>query len=254
MKTLNQTKDYHIFKLREDNRQLVPLHVRRLKMLIEQKNDLHLFPIIVNSNMEIVDGQHRFTAAQELSLPIYYVIDDEYDPFKMIQFNTTQNRWTLEDYLNYWARNGVEDYLKLEDFKKEMGLTLTVVLLWITSSTGSMHPVFKAGNFKFNLTQKSLDAIVTGKEIMEYLRMRNFTPISIYKQAAFHKALKTFFTLPFVDHSRFLNRLVNSPIDIKYYSHHQDYLETFVNIYNFNMKTDRLQTLRDGPRIEIVHR
>jgi hypothetical protein len=65
------TTKYSQFKILSDNRDVNSLHVKRL---VESFNDMHLVcPIIVNENMEVIDGQHRLQASIETGLPIYYI-------------------------------------------------------------------------------------------------------------------------------------------------------------------------------------
>ena len=71
-----KTNNYDIFKLMPNNRNVNLTHVGRLKLSFKE---MYLIsPIIVNSRMEIIDGQHRLHAAKELNLPIYYIIVDGY--------------------------------------------------------------------------------------------------------------------------------------------------------------------------------
>ena len=60
------TREYSIFKTIEGNRNISLLHLNRLRESMLEK---HLFTVIVvNENMEIIDGQHRFTISKELQL------------------------------------------------------------------------------------------------------------------------------------------------------------------------------------------
>ena len=67
--------DYSVFKRLEGNRTVLS---NRLKNLIESfRGGEILNPIVVNKNMEIIDGQGRFEARRTLGLPIVYVIDPD---------------------------------------------------------------------------------------------------------------------------------------------------------------------------------
>ena len=70
MKTINQvmmTNDYNMFKNIEGNRNINKIHLKRLKQSIQEKHIM--VPIIVNGKYEIIDGQHRFQSAKDLSKP-----------------------------------------------------------------------------------------------------------------------------------------------------------------------------------------
>ncbi len=73
---VNQTKDYSRFKFLELNRAINKLHVKNLMKLNEERSRFHLFPIVVDKDMNIIDGQHRYTACKESDSPVFYITDD----------------------------------------------------------------------------------------------------------------------------------------------------------------------------------
>jgi hypothetical protein len=85
---------------------------------IEKHNALAFFPIIVNRNMEVQDGQHRLKAAELLGVPVYYFIAEhgevEIEHVPGIAGRTRE--WTLDDYLWHHVQNGKTEYLKLNEF------------------------------------------------------------------------------------------------------------------------------------------
>ena len=70
--SLYKSTDYKKFKLLEYNRDCDEKHIQNLKEELSKCNDLHLKPLIVSPDLEIIDGQHRFRAAKELGIPVYY--------------------------------------------------------------------------------------------------------------------------------------------------------------------------------------
>ena len=73
MEILN-TMDYSVFKILKMNR---PTDLRKVSRFVEEmKKRPHLplvCPVIVTTQMEILDGQHRFLACKMLGTPVYYV-------------------------------------------------------------------------------------------------------------------------------------------------------------------------------------
>ena len=59
-----ETRDYSMFKKVRGNRPVDQAHVKQLKKLIAEKDLMD--PIRVNSNIEVVDGQHTLQARKEL--------------------------------------------------------------------------------------------------------------------------------------------------------------------------------------------
>lgn len=100
--------NYSKFKLRQDdlpkeeieNRKVDKNLVKKIVKSIKTHRDYgHLFPIIVNGDFEILDGQHRFTARKELSLPIYYIVDRLFDPKHLGGINDAMKKWSKNDFV-----------------------------------------------------------------------------------------------------------------------------------------------------------
>lgn len=70
-----QSSDYDQFKMINFNRPVCKKNLGKLIKLNEQQNRFHLFPIVVDQEFNIIDGQHRFEACKELSSPVFYVTD-----------------------------------------------------------------------------------------------------------------------------------------------------------------------------------
>lgn len=105
------SNDYALFKFMGGNRSVDYAHVQRLKN--EMKENLELLqaaPILVNEHLFIVDGQHRFEAAKELLLPIYYLVKPGLTIDAARSMNVTQKRWTIMDFAKSYAEGGKEDY------------------------------------------------------------------------------------------------------------------------------------------------
>lgn len=250
---IKATTDYDSFKFRSDNRKSDRNHVENLMTSIMQGNDLHLHPIIVNEDKEVIDGQHRLMAARKLEVPIYYVVDEDFDPIKMVVFNTTQKRWATNDYLNYWCEQGREDYLKLREFVDDVGFSLTNTIRWMNAHGARQYVAFRKGAFKFRIDEKRLRGIMHSKKLMLYMKERNFKPTSIYNQSAFHEAMQKFFTDPVVDSDRFFQKLEISPFSLLQTRSWQSYIEQFADIYNYKMgKKSRIRVIKEGDGCEIV--
>ncbi len=67
-KTIKVTKNYEQFSYVKGNRSIDPLHLDKLSKAMAK--EYVPVPIIVNSNFEILDGQHRFEAVKKLKKPV----------------------------------------------------------------------------------------------------------------------------------------------------------------------------------------
>ena len=224
-----KTYDYNIFKHMKGNRVVNQSHVNKL---IKSMSDKYMAqPIIVNRNMEIVDGQHRFAAAQELELPIYYQVIKGANINDVQRLNTTSKKWSGSDYLNMYCEQNVEDYLIFKQFKEKYNFLDEVYICLLTdkaSTTTGINNAFKEGNFRIsnlNLAMKKADNMV---EIGQYHKK--------YNSRAFSRALLRVFKMTGYDHKVFLSKL-------RYCSHMlgesintEACIENIEKVYNFNSK------------------
>lgn len=102
--------EYDQFKLVKGNRQVSPN--KKLEESILEKGVLR--PIAVTSNMEIIDGQHRYTIAKKYNIPLPYYVSVSKNIDDIIDLNNASHKWTVEDYINKYQKDGVIDYIKLE--------------------------------------------------------------------------------------------------------------------------------------------
>lgn len=111
-----KTYDLSIFKQLPGNRPPNLLHIKRLKQSMIDHGVL-MCPIIVNENMEVIDGQHRLMAAQGLDgVPIYYIKADSYRLEQVHTLNMNQKNWAKKDFVDGYAEMGLEPYIKLKRF------------------------------------------------------------------------------------------------------------------------------------------
>lgn len=115
-----ETTDYELFGLYEENRKVSRAHVLKLKLAIQKKNLLNLYPIVVSADGKVLDGQHRLAAATELGVPIYYIVSENGANISdMAITNSTTKKWVRRDYLHHWVSQGKEHYRVLNDFWKK---------------------------------------------------------------------------------------------------------------------------------------
>ena len=70
-----QTKNYGMFKFREDNRILNKTHITKLTEKMVNVGWISGSYVVINEKGEIIDGQHRVKAAINAGVPINYTIE-----------------------------------------------------------------------------------------------------------------------------------------------------------------------------------
>lgn len=150
MPIIKKTTDYKMFKLIRGNREISKYRVAALKKSIQKNNLLHLVPIVVNGNGEIIDGQTRWSAAQQLECPVYYLSAGDITTDDMIALNAYQRAWNAMDYLNFYLKLGKPEYKKLKNFAEKhhvsVPLAICCLSMQFTYST-QLREDFKSGNY-----------------------------------------------------------------------------------------------------------
>ena len=127
---IHETCDYDKFGFLESNRKPNDAHVDRL--VESMKEEYLISPITVNENFDIIDGQHRFKAAQKSGLPVRYIVADGYGVEQMKRFNINSSNWGKKEYLEHYIKEGYSEYLKFKLFMEtypdfSMGVALSIV-------------------------------------------------------------------------------------------------------------------------------
>ena len=100
--TLLTTNNYSMFKLTDYNRNVDLQHVQQL---VNELKAGHKFlqPIVVNEKLEIIDGQHRLKAMEELKRPVEYIVRPGTGKADVISMNNTQKSWNPVAWIQSYA-------------------------------------------------------------------------------------------------------------------------------------------------------
>lgn len=226
------TNDYSIFKFRNDNRDdgISQSHVQSLMRSIEKKNNMEKNPIIVNTNMEIISGQHRLEACKNLGIPVPYIIDQSASPDDMLIYGICR-RWTLSDILNFYVRNGNPNYVKLRDFINGSGLKMSICISLIVGHKKKEGDAFRFGEYEFKCPF-SMKCIACGKDVMEMIRA--VTSYNLYLDTAkFWTAVLALTDHGQYDHARCMKNIQTQIYKIGPKARTEDYKKMLCEIYNF---------------------
>lgn len=235
---LYKTMDYDKFSKIHYNREVSYSHVKRLiESLKNNPDDLKSLPIMVNKDMEIIDGQHRLEAARKLGVPVYYTIDEHFKPSKIAILNTTQKRWLVEDFIKMWKDQGNEHYEKLSSLMEELEWPFRAFIVWIAADGASNAKLIKSGEFKYNLKPDTVRHIVFTSKVIKFVLDYGYKPKHSLFTSHFHRAMRDFLNSGIVDYDRFLNRLERVPYKFQPRISYQDWMSSFADIYNWDMKS-----------------
>jgi hypothetical protein len=225
-----KTSDYDKFSFYNGNRDINPNHVMKLEASMQKK---YLFtPITVNEKGEIIDGQHRFTAAKKLGLPIYYVVQEGYGLEEIHILNANQKNMTTNDFMVGYCNMGFDDYVIYREFKEKYNLghrSLLTILSGGEYDKDHDHQ-FRNGVFKVineELAKRYCDRIL---EIGNYY--------DGYKRRSFVSAIIKLMKKKEYVHEEFIHKLKIQPDAMYDCVKSTDYIALIERIYNYRRREE----------------
>lgn len=172
---LNTTKDYDAFGLLDGNRKVSRSHVRELKRLITSNGNLSdKFPIKVNAEMQILDGQHRFEALKDLGLEIVYEVIEGANINTVRAINLGNRNWDWKDMAISYHELGNEEYGWFLNYVAEYDLPFLVALAYCDQPQSRGHDSrFNKGYLNIEDKPRAVELAKHFKEIAEITKLRN---------------------------------------------------------------------------------
>ena len=216
-----ETIDYSIFKKLPGNRE-VSIESGLIDSM-KSNGYLKQYPILVDSEMRIIYGQHRLIAAKELNLPVSYESVEltlaEAMEFAIKVNGAGKGSWKLKDYIHMNACLGKGCYKVIEEIEELYAFgtsqTISIVTGWDTATK-----MIKTGEeFAINPNKdKIVSFILLAKEILPFWRSAIFvrSVCHLYRQATEEQILK----------------ITSNMISIKQQVDIPNYMTVFENIIN----------------------
>lgn len=154
---IQETTDYDQFKFIEGNRELSRGHIERIKSSIEKNgNFLNTSPILVNEKMQIIDGQHRFVAAKELEVPVFYTVGNGMRLNEARAMNILNKNWHPIDYARSYASTGNRAYSTYLKLRMEFDTSHATTLVYINyHEENRLHSKFRNGELLIKNVEKT---------------------------------------------------------------------------------------------------
>lgn len=251
------TEEYSQFKFLKGNRK-IGIN-RNLEKSILDKGILK--PIAVNSNMEIIDGQHRFSIAKNHNLPIPYYVTITKNLDEIIELNNTSVNWTIKDYINKYVHDGNEIYIELDYFLNKYPFVSTSDLIYALAGnlrgTGRILEQVKNGAYQIKDSTNFTRII---ESYSEFVLSTQFKPASILFLAYFNLA-----TIEKFDNEWFVRkaneqdlkrkilgiRKIDRVLQIYLETYNHNLMETKSNYINYRLTTKRTIELLE-PRLDYL--
>lgn len=226
------TRNYRLFKYDLENRQLQLKKHKRLKESMKQYGFLRCFPIACYRNgkrdLVVKDGQHRLAFAEELGLPVHYIVEDV--DFDIATVNGTPIKWTPKDYADKHAANGKSDYAEGIEFcnRHRIPIGTGFSLLAGTTNFSNIEQAFREGRFKVK------DREWADKVASTYSAVVAMS--SEVRNARFIEACMAVCRLGEFDQDRLLHSAKRCRDKLISYSTRDAYLDMMEEVYNFGRK------------------
>lgn len=226
---IQSTQDYTLFKRIKGNREVSKPHVKRLLEAIKDDPQAITYnPIIVNEQMQVIDGQHRLKAIEKLELPVYFVKVDDLGLATVQKLNSLSKMWSPMDYARSFAENGKEDYRIYIDFKNKFKFNHDVVMRYLALNEPMTTSLFKQGKF-------TIPNVARSYEFATYLQdLTQFYDRITFRNPAF--GFLIIVQSPNYEHKRMYRQM-------KQYGHllneqplANDYAREFERLYNFRQR------------------
>jgi len=142
------TTNYEIFKRLTGNRDIPESRISRIVNSIQNVGWIRN-PIVVNENMEVIDGQGRLTALQRLGMPVEYIIAEGAGTKECIHMNMNMVNWSQADFIKSYAEQGNINYQRLLSLMdKYVGGNLHIIFSALFKVSKPKHREIKEGNLR----------------------------------------------------------------------------------------------------------
>lgn len=231
---ISRTTNYRVFSFSNENRP-VKLNGAKRKVLrrsMQKYGWLPAYPMMcarIGGKLVVKDGQHRLALAEELGIPVYYVVDNT--PIEVEEINNGQTGWVVGDYAGSFAARGNTHYIEVLEFaqKHRLALSVCVGILGNHIHERNLMEQFKAGTFKVKsrqLADRIANLYVSIGEYNKDIKCRFFV-----------SALFAVCMVPGVDDKRLITGAAKHPELLMKYGSREGFLDMLERLYNFGRHT-----------------
>lgn len=224
--------DYSKFKIIDGNREVSAARIGKIKESIRKCG--FIGAIVVNENLEVIDGQGRLKACEELGVPIDYIVEEGLTIDDCIEMNISATPWNLNDYINSYADRGNKNYIRLRDFVNSCKYGFAT----------STYAVFRSAKANKTNQIKNGTLIVTdedierAKEIVDF--WSNFDEIATNRPTEFYAAIAYCYDMECVDNYRLINKVKQFERKFENIANITDAIDVIEDCYNDRKRGDHV--------------
>lgn len=231
MYQIETTEDYQSFKRIKGNRKINKAHVNKLTTAFaEDPQVIEYNPIVVNENMEVIDGQHRLEAIKKLKLPVYYKKVPGLDLRSVQNLNSNSKVWSPTDYAVAYSEYGIKDYDAYLKHKRKYKFNHETTIAYVGVGNANTAFGFKRGKFKAgdpNDTSYYTQLLLDLEDYIPHWKART-TSIAFLKIAKHVN----------YDHDRMMTKIKKAGPTMEYKSQLLDAMRQFEVVFNNGLRED----------------
>lgn len=228
-----KTKNYDAFKCITSNREVDKNHIKKLVDSIAHKNLLHINPIIVDSDMNVIDGQHRLEACRQLEVEVHYVVSGAIKKEDLKRLNSVQKSWTIMDYINYFTIEGIPEYKTFSNLINQFPKVKVSTLMDLVSK-GRWNNQMKEGVVVIDNLDQAIDIC----KKLDELAAKDYP--FVYG-SAFIRAFKKIMNTEGFDWPYLNEKIERYPRKFQKCHSTEEYLKMTEELYNYERSKYRLQ-------------
>ena len=227
------TNNYDLFKRLTGNRDIPESRISKIIDSIQKIGWVHN-PIVVNEEMEVIDGQGRLTALRRLKMPVEYIIAPGAGTKECVYMNMNMVNWKLPDFIKSYAELGNENYQRLLKLMETYANgNLDIISTAVYRVSRSKHRDIKEGILQ--LTEEQYEKAI---ERLEFITPLLNTIDEKKLPGSFITLLQTaiyYYDYPEVDKKRLAYSIEKYIYNSIPWVSNNDCEKEVENVYNYNM-------------------
>lgn len=228
--TIQETRNYSIFKRLKGNRDITNKRIAIIKASIQSVGYISN-PIIVNENMEVIDGQGRLKVMEELRLPVEYRVIKGIGITECRAMNLKPTAWSVDDFVKSYAEYGNENYIRLIELSKKYGFGYQLIgTIIFDSILAGGHATYELRDGTFELTDADYQK---AKDMCEYLSLfKDVQPKIGGRKDCFYGCIAWIAKLPRINKNRLNTAIHKRYSDISPMAKAEPALRQISDVYN----------------------
>jgi len=226
-----RTDNYKQFKRLDGNRAIRAKSVEKIKKSIERVGYV-MSPICVNEKYEIIDGQYRSHALEELGKPIDYYVVNGAGINECRSMNIDQGNWTIRDFIASYTELGEMPYVYLSQLLKAYKCLGLAPVVYAATGIQRADGIIKTGELK--LTTKDYENAVKILDLL--MKLHPIIQKQDGRRESYYTALIYCFRHPEIDNETLINKMNLRQYDLVPPANVPQALKSIESAYNYRSR------------------